>query len=349
MSELRPDTFRGRVAPGEVHLQFGAARDASTVDLQRDVVLPPRIALRLLARLREALHLSDRRADVAPAAVVAQMGTTRLNAAPQAAGEQAARLFGLVDGLGVGYRYERSFRRSPGTLQANRVLLSVGRAQLGDDGAERLAAIGEALALPAALRPRLPALWAEARAVHFGFEADGERTLYKLYFERADADARARATPPGGAVTLHLAWKWDPADPARHVVTRYDWLPGLDADALRARMALACGPGAPLEAAQAVLGLAAARVEPARLQYLEVAEEGNPRRSFDLNLYDAGLAVRDAQAPLARLREHFALRPGQYQALYDQVRARSFGHFACGVHRDGAPFATVYYGVERRG
>ena len=49
------------------------------------------------------------------------------------------------------------------------------------------------------------------------------------------------------------------------------------------------------------------------------------------------------------LREHFGLRPGQFQALYDQVRALPLGHLAGGVHRDGTPFATVYYGVEQRG
>jgi tryptophan halogenase len=109
------------------------------------------------------------------------------------------------------------------------------------------------------------------------------------------------------------------------------------------------GPGAPLEAALALLDLAAARVDAARLQFLEVEEDGNARLSFDLNVYDAGLAVRDFQAPLARLREHFGVRPGQFQALYDQIRNRPLGHLAGGVHRDGEAFATVYYGVERRG
>ncbi len=133
------------------------------------------------------------------------------------------------------------------------------------------------------------------------------------------------------------------------MTTRYLWHPRLQADALEARMAAAYGEGVPLEAARALLGLAVARVPAAQLQLLEVEEDGNARRSFDLNVYDAGLAVRDAQAALARLREHFGVRPGQFQALYDQVRAKPLGHLAGGVHRDGAPFATVYYGVERRG
>jgi tryptophan halogenase len=349
MSELRPDTFRGRVAQGEVHLQFGAARNASTVDLQRDVVLPPLIALRLLSRLREAVREAERRAPIAPGDLVAQMGTTLLNAAPQEAGEQAALLFRLVDGLGAPYRHERSFRLAPDSLQSNRVLLSLGRSALGEDAAPRLAALAAQLGLPAAMAGSLAEHWSQARAVHFGFEADGARSRYKMYFERTVADEEARRAAPGTPVLLHLAWKWNPADPADCVITHYHWLPRLDAAALRGRMERLYGPGAPLEAALAVLELAAARVAAEKLQFLQVSEEGSPRLSFDLNLYDAGLTVRDAQGPLARLREHFAVRPGQYQALYDQVRALPLGHLAGGVHRDGAAFATVYYGVQRRG
>lgn len=353
MSELRADTFRAALAKDEIRLQFGTAQPAdageSAVALQRSIALTPAIALRLLSRLRDALRESERRAAAAPAAVVSQMGKTLLNAAPEEAGEQAAQLFGLVDGLRVPYRHERSFRLAHQSLQANRVLLSVGRAQLGDAAAGRLLGICERLGLPPAMRGQVEEHWARSRAVHFGFESDGARSLYKVYFERADADDAARRAPAGTPVLLHLAWKWDAALPAHCVTTRYEWIPRLGVAEMRERMARACGAGPLLEAAQSVLELAAARVDPARLQYLEVGEEGNARRSCDLNLYDAGLTVRDAQAPLARLREHFALRAGQYQALYDQVRARTFGHFACGLHRDGAPFATVYYGVERRG
>ena len=87
------------------------------------------------------------------------------------------------------------------------------------------------------------------------------------------------------------------------------------------------------------------RTEAERLQYLEVEELENGRRSFDLNVYNAGLTVKDAQPLLQRMRAHFNLRPGQFQALYDQIRGLSLGHLAGGVHRDGRDFFNVYYGV----
>lgn len=352
MSDMHADAFRASLARGEISLQFGASRPApaeETIALQRNIALPPATALRLLSRLREAVRDAELRSAAAPREVVAQMGTTLLNAAPDEAGESAARLFRLVDALGVPYRHERSFRIVHERLQANRVLLSLDRKHMGDGAASRIEEICGQLGFPGALGASVAPLVAQARCVHLGFESDGARSMYKVYFERAAADEEARRAAPGEPVLLHLAHKWDAADPAKCVTTHYEWLPRLGAAEMRERMAAIYGAGAPLDAALAVLELATARADAAQLQFLEVREKGNERRSFDLNVYDAGLAVRDAQAPLARLREHFAVRAGQFQALYDQIRGRPLGHLAGGVHRDGASFATVYYGVERRG
>ena len=71
----------------------------------------------------------------------------------------------------------------------------------------------------------------------------------------------------------------------------------------------------------------------------------NARRSFDLNLYNAKLQVKDMQPLLHRMREHFGVRPGQMQALYDQIKTKALGHLAGGVHRNGEDFFNVYYGV----
>jgi len=94
-----------------------------------------------------------------------------------------------------------------------------------------------------------------------------------------------------------------------------------------------------------VLELAAARVPAPQLQYLEVQEPGNGRRSFDLNLYNARMEVKDIQAQLYGMRDHFGVRPGQFQALYDQIKGKVLGHLAGGVHRDGKDFFNLYYGV----
>lgn len=313
--------------------------------------MSPQTALRLLFQLRESLRESEGRAAIAPQQVVSTMGTTPVNAAPDDDGRRAAHLFRLVDGLGVPYRHERSFRLAHDTLRANRVLLSVPRDRLGAEPAGPVLSICAQLGMPQSLQADVRQRIADARCVHFGFEADTDRSIYKVYFERRDADAEAARGARGTPVLLHLAHKWDAADPARHVVTRYHWHPFLAAEEIHARLGnmYQGAPSRPLEAAVAVLDLARTRAAVEDLQYLEVSEDGNERLSFDLNVYDAGLELKDIQSPLSQLRECFAIRPGQFQALYDQIRARRLGHIAGGVHRDGKPFVTVYYGVESRG
>jgi hypothetical protein len=131
------------------------------------------------------------------------------------------------------------------------------------------------------------------------------------------------------------------------VTTRYWWRPGLSAAEIRVRLAHVYrdGPRTSFEVACAALALTLGRVATERLQYLEVEEDENGRRSFDLNLYDARLQVKDMHPLLDRLREHFEVRPGQLQALYDQIKARPLGHLAGGVHRNGEDFFNIYYGV----
>lgn len=349
MSDARADAFRASVSAGEIRLEFGAQRpEGEPVALSHSLGLPPHTAMRLLSRLRESLRDNARRAPVSPRQAVSEMGTTLLNAQPDPAAEHAATLFRLVSALRVPFQHERSFRMAREALLANRVLLSVGRAQLGADAAARVLDLCRQLGMPRSLHAGVPQLVAGARGLHFGFEAGARGDLYKVYFEREAAVAEAAK---GDSVLLHLAYKWDAAQPERCVTTRYLWRPRLDAPALRGEMARAYGAdhAAALECTAAVLDLAAANTDARGLQFLEVGEDDGARRSFDLNIYDAGLTLRDAQAPLARLRQHFAIRPGQFQALYDQVSAKRLGHIAGGVHRDGGAFATVYYGVESGG
>jgi len=132
------------------------------------------------------------------------------------------------------------------------------------------------------------------------------------------------------------------------VVTEYLWHPALSAGEIGARLASHVyqgGDEGSLAIARAVLELAASRVSAEKLQYLEVQEPGNGRRSFDLNLYNAKLTVKDVQPQLQAMRERCGVRPGQFQALYDQIKGKVLGHLAGGVHRDGRDFFNVYYGV----
>ena len=148
---------------------------------------------------------------------------------------------------------------------------------------------------------------------------------------------------------MHWAVKWDPVDPSRCVLTRYHWYPGLSVPDLLGRLARIYDDPARREAfaiARDFGLLATQRVGPGGVRYMEVSEEGNARRSFDLNIYPAGLTVGDVLPALSRIAAYFALPAGQFGPLLEPVRSLSVGHLGGGIHRAGEDFFNVYYGVE---
>jgi tryptophan halogenase len=361
VTEKRSDAFKAAIEAGDVVIEFGrvtgpAEPGNTAVAVSDRIVLPLETARRLHLSLGEALkpHAAALRAAEAQAlapedAAEAMRPAAAAPRAPaDAAGERASLLLRLVAELGVPFQHERSFRMVDGALLANRFLLSVDRRGIGGDAPARVLQICHRLDMPEPLRQAAAARFDMASTVHFGFEGDAGRVVAKLYLERTVPPEEARrARERGAPALLHLAFKWEP-DSGAHVLTEYLWHPGLDAAQIGQRLEEHVYRGAgrdSLAIAKAALELAASRTPAGELQYLEVQEPGNGRRSFDLNLYNARLLIKDAQPQLYRMRERFAVRPGQFQALYDQIKGKVLGHLAGGVHRDGRDFFNVYYGV----
>jgi len=348
-------TFRVSFQERNVAIDFGrsgaAPGDKGTVALSNRIVLDASAAARLTTALRERLREHQMRwpgSLSAEAEATAARAPSRSHEVPAEAGQKAARLLRLVAGLGVPHFHERSFRMSAESLAVHRFLLSVDRQALPSGYGDSVLAICDQLGMPASLRELAVAGLEGVRCVHFGFEGD-ERILYKFYLEQADAAQLARNAQPGTAVLLHLAGKWDSRDPASQVTSRYHWYPALSEAAILDRIADICGAGSPsYDIARSVVEATSGQINPEDLQYLEISEDGNDRRSFDLNFYDAGLKIKDLQPQLARMRDLFSLRPGQFQAFYDQIKSLAAGHLAGGIHRNGREFFNVYYGVERR-
>lgn len=361
-SETRADAFKASIEAGDVVIEFGRVTEppsggsGGTVAVSERVVLPLETARRLHHTLGEALKplataLRAAEAKVlspGEAAIAARPGERATRAAPDAAGEQASLLLRLVGELGAPFQHERSLRIAEGALHADRFLLTVERRDIAGDARARVLEICQRLGMPQALHASAAARFDMASCVHFGFEGDSGRSVVKLYLERVVGEDEARrARERGEPALLHLAFKWEPGG-GTQVTTEYLWHPALSAAEIAARLAQHVyrgGEQGSREIAQSVLELAAARVPAQQLQYLEVQEPGNGRRSFDLNLYNARLQVKDVQPQLYRMRDLFGVRPGQFQALYDQIKTKPLGHLAGGVHRNGKGFFNLYYGV----
>jgi hypothetical protein len=369
------DAYRVLVGPEEVFVDFGRVAPPQadgdiTIALSHRFVMPPRVASRLASLLRESteslgIELEPAQPEPAPPpraaaatpSLEALLHPTRSlsssRAEPSSAAEAAARMFRVVGELGVPYAHERSFRLRAGSLSSNRFLLSVRPRDLAPDAAPRLLAAARALEMPPPFLELAARHAPGACGFHFGFEDEEGSSRYKVYLESSAAlQGGARAEPGAAPVRLHLAFKWDPSGAGEPVVTEYLWHPALESNAILDRVAEIYGgttvDNEPFRVTNEILMLAARRMPERDIQYLEVVE-ANGRRSFDLNFYDAELELRDLFPLLSRMRRYFDVPAGRFQALYDQIKSRAFGHLAGGTHRRGESFFTVYYGVEGHG
>jgi tryptophan 7-halogenase len=356
------DALRGKLEGGQIVVEFGQSQSPAaneqgrTILLSEQIVMPPSTAKRLISALGDCLrkHASTvHAAEAGPlthpqAAEVMRRGRIPVNAPAEEAGDKAALLLRLVSSLGVPYQYERSFRMSEGALLANRFLLTFNTRDIQGRPVERVLDICRRLEIPRSLEASAEQSFGMANCLHFGFESGPASIVFKLYQERAIAPGEAeRARVRSEPVLQHIAFKWDILKNA-DVVTRYLCHPALSAEGIEERLSQVYRGGQSefsFEIAKAVLHLAASRTPAERLQYLEVQEDENERRSFDLNLYNAGMQVKDLQQLLYRARAHYGIRPGQFQALYDQIKTKALGHLAGGIHRNGRDFFNVYYGV----
>lgn len=277
-------------------------------------------------------------------------GTTPRNAPPDPVGEKAAWLTKAVREMAPESYMERSFRIAPRSLQSNRFLLSIGSRAMPADAKSRAWAICEHMGVPAGLQARFETEFLRADHLHFGFEGEPDKVICKLYMERTVTGLEAaRSRETGEPALQYVAFKWN-VEREEYFVSHYRWHAGLSPVAIQERLDALCAtaPAAMREITRVVVDAAAARLPPERLLYLEVTEEGQPRNSFDLNVYDARLLVRDLQPALFAMRDHFDVRPGQFQLLYDQIKTQRMGHLAGGIHRDGQTFFNLYFGGARQ-
>src|SRR5690349_8805671 len=192
-------------------------------------------------------------------------------------------LLELVTSRGLAFGREDSFKMANGRLLAERLLIGIRRGRIPTGTFVEIAAgIGMPDEFTEPFLERLP----EADVVLFGLENGEGGLVYKAYLEFWEKlRRRVLATGAKEPELLNLGFKWYAAGDSPSVVSRYTCYPMLDlAGMLRRIRAIYDGATeAPsCRIALELVQLAARRG--AALIYLEVAEEGTPRRSYDLNL-----------------------------------------------------------------
>lgn len=261
-------------------------------------------------------------------------------------------LFRQVGRLDAKIDFEPSFKAVAGQVLHNRFLLGFDRREAGERRDQIIASMCEKIGMPSALlaafRDGLP----DANHVYFGVEKDARTLLFKAYLEFRDqvAESIADAAGDGGSLRLFTGFKWDSSLPDRQIVSHYLWYPSLPLsgifERLRAVMDAEDHHAGLLEFAEAIATRASQRIAPGDIQYLEVAEAGNPRRSFDLNIYKSALTLEDVFPELLRALQCLNAPFSQLEPGYRRIKSERFGHLAAGVDRENNDFFTIYYGVK---
>jgi hypothetical protein len=336
-----------RMSSREIVLLFGNQEggDPENIRYTNRLILGPSSAKRLSVILNRVMENYE--AEFGPLKIHSPAPMQEIDARRR----KAQSVFRHIKTLHVPTGYERSFKMLHGTLLADRFLLGIKKKVIDVKAEERLVDICRKLGMPANLLETFRQALFEADYVHFGFEDDGRSCIYKVYVEFFDRiqetlnfDCRQTVSPQ----LLHLGLKWDPFEERRQAVTRYTWHPWITVDQIVDRVAAIADPARYphlFESARSLVSMAGARMRHQDILYLEVTEVGNPRKSFDINVYRGGLLVAELYPILARLGQYHAIAYPEFRELYREVRNQRFGHLSGGIDRQGRDFCTVYHGA----
>lgn len=253
----------------------------------------------------------------------------------------ADRLLDMVSGPPVG-AVERSFKMSPQRLLANRFLIGLPRTIWNRIPLnETVARLGMPMELWSIFARDLKS----ANYLGLAFEEGEHGRVFKAYLE-FPVLIESHVPKSAPSALLYRGLKWNPEEEAAVAVTDYLWKPRMSAQNIAECIAPhleALERPSVRGAVGEILRLAANRKDAREFTYLEVMENGNPRNSFDLNIYAADFALCELRELLESISRDFDIPESQSAALFDSSTTDILGHISAGVDRAGRDFLTVYH------
>lgn len=263
--------------------------------------------------------------------------------------ERSGFLLQLLKNVNI-HGVERSFKVLDGTLLRNRFLLGVSKRSIGQTPDDTIVHICQRMGMPQDLlrtfRQKLP----DVNFVLFGFEENEKTCVYKVYLEFYDkfpeqVKDRSNTHHP---FLMHLGFKWDAFDNARSAKAGYTWYPMLSVRNILGRMSDIYEDSRyrpSREIAEKIFRIASTRMTRKDILYLEVTEDSNSRRSYDINLYEANLRLRDLSSIVPEVCRDYSISPEEFHRFYEGVADERLGHLAGGIDREARDFLTIYYEV----
>lgn len=245
--------------------------------------------------------------------------------------------------------FEKSFKMAENTLLDKRFLLGISKHDVPQDS---LFAICERMGLQADYLSAFMDNLQNADIVHFGFEENESGCVYKVYLEYCAKYYSQKDTNKNNTnepFQLHLAFKWNPLSHKAGTIARYIYHPRLSLTNIFERLSTIYSGAKDkfsFEIAKGIVNAASARLDANNLMYIEVSEEGNPRLSFDIKLYESNLRLCDINDFLSRIRQHYSTPAVQFEHMYNKIKTNRVVHLSGGVDREGKDFFTFYYAPD---
>lgn len=357
---FRPDVCSVSSTRDELSFLFGSygteaiGPDEIDVKLLKRIIVSPFVAKRLAELLRKILQ--DHESHYGPLGRESSASTglsgraslsIHLPSSLSAGTAEGQTLFQLINALGVVYVYERSFKMSHKRLLGNRFLFTLDNNSLKQLPPERITGLCERINMPQNLLADFIDNLPQAHYVHFGFEENESGSIYKAYAQFSQIPAPEAGTSGPAPLLLYLGFKWDTADNAKQAVSRYTYYPLITPEKIAERVSDIYGSARlPYEVVKNITDIASAIIDHTRISYLEVTEENSPRRSFDINVYDANLLISEQYPLLGRAAQYYGISFGDFHGLYDGIKDSILGHISGGIDREGKDFITIYHGGQ---
>ena len=349
----------------EIAILFGVEQVRQTdfeeirVELTNRIVMRPLIAKQFAILLNETVRKYEGIwGTIEPAPTAPTLSPTEKlrkdldGSGTEKSAEKAQELIRTMSELNVEIAIERSFKAYKRQLLDKRFLMGINCKDLEDRSEGRLTTICQAIGMPQNLLKSFMKYRPDANHIYFGFEENEKTIVYKAYLEfrdKIEEKIRTRGIDSESDL-LFLGFKWDANDNTRQAITHYEWFPSLPVPGILVRLRAAsetCSNKGWLEISKSFVQQAEERISHDDIQYLEVSEVGNPRKSFDINMYKAQLKLMDLYPLLLKTMQHYAISVDKFHSLYERIQTDRFGHLAAGVDREGRDFLTVYYGGKR--
>ena len=260
-------------------------------------------------------------------------------------------LLGLIKALNMDYAFERSFKVTEKTLLGDRILYGIYTEKIKEDHHKELLDVCQQMNMPEDFFENFQENWRDTNAMGWAFEKIEGALVYKVYLEFWDKwKKEIKGTPnERDPFLVILGFKWDAFNRAKRSLARYTLYPFLSYEGMLERLSSSYENDqyrSLFEIIKNFLQFPSRKVTHDEVRYIEVTEEKTPRRSFDINIYNAKLQLKEVYPLLQKIYRHYSIPARDFHALYNQFRTKIIGHLSGGIGRDGKDFLTVYYGLE---